>query len=218
MTLFPDATYLWYVDLDTFIMNPQLSIEKDVMGATRLQDMMIVDHPVVPPDSIIHTFSHLRGEDVDLVLTQDAGGLATASFILRNSEWSRYFTETWFDPIYRSYNFQKAETHALVSTLPREDRSRSDVREHRNTSSSGTLRSCPDWPWFHNAPSTPIRNQTRATSTRRAISRFGSPNAPNRTRTPLVGRTRSRTRWSGGPLTGAAERDIPCLFPSQGIF
>lgn len=116
MTLFPDATYLWYVDLDTFIMNPQLSIEKDIMGTARLQDMMIVDHPVVPPDSIIHTFSHLRGEDVDLVLTQDAGGLATASFILRNSEWSRYFTETWFDPIYRSYNFQKAETHALVSS------------------------------------------------------------------------------------------------------
>jgi mannan polymerase II complex MNN11 subunit len=26
--------------------------------------------------------------------------------------------DTWFDPLYRSYNFQKADTHALVSVLP----------------------------------------------------------------------------------------------------
>ncbi|PSR90507.1 galactosyl transferase GMA12/MNN10 family-domain-containing protein [Coniella lustricola] len=113
MTKFPDATYLWYVDVDTFIMSPHQSIDKDVMATAKLEEKMIVDHPVVPPDSIIHTFSHLRGEDVDLVLTQDKQGLVTSTFVLRNSEWSRFFLETWFDPIYRSYNFQKAETHAL---------------------------------------------------------------------------------------------------------
>lgn len=119
MTKFPDASYLWYVDVDTFIMNPQLSVEEDIMAAAKLEEKMMVDHPVVPPVSIIHTFSHLRGEDVDFVLTQDKNGLATSSFVLRNSEWARYFLETWFDPIYRSYNFQKAETHALVSGKPR---------------------------------------------------------------------------------------------------
>ncbi|CAN8103603.1 unnamed protein product [Discula destructiva] len=113
LTLHPDATYFWYVDVDTFIMNSQLSVERDVMAAGRLEQTMIVDHPVVPPDSIIKTFSHLSGAGVDLVLTQDKDGLATSSFILRNSEWSRFFLETWFDPIYRSYNFQKADLHAL---------------------------------------------------------------------------------------------------------
>lgn len=115
MTQFPDATYLWYVDIDTFIMNPRLSVEMDIMNPAKLEEKMIIDHPVVPPDSIIHTFKHLRGDDIDLVVTQDKDGLATSSFVLRNSEWSRYFVETWFDPIYRSYNFQKAELHALVS-------------------------------------------------------------------------------------------------------
>lgn len=115
LTQYPDATYFWYVDVDTFIMNPQLSIEKDVMDAAKLEASMLVDHPVVPPDSIIKTFTHLSGEDIDFVLTQDKGGLATSSFVLRNSEWTRFLLETWFDPIYRSYNFQKAETHALVS-------------------------------------------------------------------------------------------------------
>lgn len=115
LSTFPDATYFWFVDVDTFIMNPQLSIEKDVMAAATLENSMLVDHPVVPPDSIIKTFTHLSGEDIDLVLTQDKEGLATSSFVLRNSEWARFMLETWFDPMYRSYNFQKAETHALVS-------------------------------------------------------------------------------------------------------
>lgn len=115
MTEFPDAPYLWYVDLDTFIMNPHVTIERDIMPVAKLEEMMILDHPVVPPNSIIHTFSHLRGEDIEFVITQDKDGLATSSFMMKNSEWSRFFLETWFDPIYRSYNFQKAEKHALVS-------------------------------------------------------------------------------------------------------
>ncbi|KUI73755.1 putative alpha-1,2-galactosyltransferase C8D2.17 [Cytospora mali] len=113
LTTFPEATYFWYVDIDTFIMNPQISIDKDIMAPAKLEQAMIVDYPVVPPDSIIHTFKHLHGQDVDLVVTQDKDGLSTSSFLIRNSEWSRFFLETWFDPIYRSYNFQKAETHAL---------------------------------------------------------------------------------------------------------
>lgn len=118
LTEFPDATYLWYVDLDTFIMNPHLAIEGDIMTPAKLEEKMIVDHPVVPPDSIIHTFSHLHGRDIDFVITQDKEGLVTSSFLVRNSEWSRFFLETWFDPMYRSYNFQKAEKHALVSDCP----------------------------------------------------------------------------------------------------
>ena len=115
MTKYPDATYIWFLDQDSFIMNPSLKVEEHVMKPAQLEALMIKDHPVVPPDSIIKTFTHLKGQDVDFVLTQDKDGLSTGSFIVRNGEWSEFFLETWFDPIYRSYNFQKAETHALVS-------------------------------------------------------------------------------------------------------
>jgi len=83
------------------------------MQSAKLDELMKKDFPVVPPDSIIKTFSHLKGQDVDLVLTQDKDGLSAGSFIVRNGEWARFFLETWFGPLYRSYNFQKAETHAL---------------------------------------------------------------------------------------------------------
>lgn len=116
LTKFPDCHYVWYLDQTGFIMNSKLKIEDHVMRLSRLDELMKKNFPVVPPDSIIKTFSHLKGKDVDFVLTQDKGGLSPGSFVVRNGEWAKFFLETWFDPIYRSYNFQKAETHALVSS------------------------------------------------------------------------------------------------------
>ncbi|KAK5661483.1 hypothetical protein OQA88_11387 [Cercophora sp. LCS_1] len=113
ITKFPDCYFIWYIDQNSFIMNPDLKIEDHVMKSSTLESLMIKDHPVVPPDSIIKTFSHLKGQDVDFVLTQDNLGLSAGSFVIRNGEWAKFFLETWFDPLYRSYNFQKAETHAL---------------------------------------------------------------------------------------------------------
>jgi len=95
-------------------MNPDLSVEGHIMNPKRLESLMIKDHSIVPPDSVIKTFGYLKGNQVDLVLTQDKEGLAQGSFIIRRGDWSRFFLDTWFDPLYRSYNFQKADTHALV--------------------------------------------------------------------------------------------------------
>ncbi|KAI7660834.1 hypothetical protein KC318_g9827, partial [Hortaea werneckii] len=40
-------------------------------------------------------------------------GLAGGSMLIRSGEWAKYFLDAWFDPLFRSYNFQKAEGHAL---------------------------------------------------------------------------------------------------------
>ena len=98
-------------------MNPDLSVEEHILNPKRLESLMIRNQPIVPPDSVIRTFPQLKGNQIDLVLTQDKGGLAQGSFIVRRGEWSKFFLDTWFDPLYRSYNFQKADTHALVRML-----------------------------------------------------------------------------------------------------
>ncbi|KAI9749460.1 MAG: hypothetical protein M4579_006862 [Chaenotheca gracillima] len=113
MTLNPHSTFFFHLSQNSLIMNPSLSIEDHVMSVSRLEEIMLRDKPVVPPDSVIKTFPHLRGENVDLVLTQDSEGLSQGSFILRQGDWSKFFLDTWFDPLYRAYNFQKAEGHAL---------------------------------------------------------------------------------------------------------
>ena len=115
MTKYPYTTYFFALSAHALIMNPSLNLESHIMEKKRLESLMLKDKPVVPPDSVIKTFSFLKGDKIDLVLTQDGEGLCQGSFILRRGTWSRFFLDTWLDPLYRSYNFQKAEGHALVS-------------------------------------------------------------------------------------------------------
>ncbi|KAG9229866.1 galactosyl transferase GMA12/MNN10 family-domain-containing protein [Amylocarpus encephaloides] len=113
ITKFPHTTYIWYLDQNSFIMNPELKVESHIMEKKRLESLMIKNQPIVPPDSVIKTWPHLKGENIEFALTQDKDGLAQGSFIVRRGEWAKFFLDTWFDPLYRSYNFQKADTHAL---------------------------------------------------------------------------------------------------------
>lgn len=146
ISLYPDARFIWYLHQDAFIMDPTKSLDGLVTDSKKLESLMIRDYPVVPPDSIIKTFSHMRGQDANLIISQDNEGLVSDSMIIRNGDWAKFFIDTWLDPLYRSYNFQKAERHALVS-----DWIICDFRSIyinllcRNTWYSGTLRSFRRW-------------------------------------------------------------------------
>lgn len=117
MTAFPHSTYFLTLSPHALIMNSAIDIRTEITDKKTIESLMMRDKPVVPPDSVIRTFSHLRGDKIDLILTQDGEGLCQGSFILRRGEWAKFFLDTWFDPLYRSYNFQKAEGHALVRHL-----------------------------------------------------------------------------------------------------
>jgi mannan polymerase II complex MNN11 subunit len=111
---YPDAGYIWFLDQNAYIMDTTQAVHERVADPKNLDSMMIRDKPIVPPDSIIKTFAHMRGKDVSLVISHDKDGIISDNVLIKNGEWAKYFTELWFDPLYRSYNFQKAERHALV--------------------------------------------------------------------------------------------------------
>ena len=140
MTAFPHSTFFYYLSPHGLIMNPHLSLKSHILEPRKLESLMLRDKPVVPPDSVIRTFSHLVGEKIDLVITQDNEGLCQGSFVLRRGEWAKFFLDTWFDPLYRSYNFQKAEGHALVCTGLANTNVSLLITYPRNTSYSGIRR------------------------------------------------------------------------------
>ena len=113
MTVYPGSTFFWYLDPSALIMATDLNLEAHLLRPAVIEKHMITNAPVVPPDSVIKTFGNLKGDRIDFVVSQDKDGLAPISFVVRNGEWAKYFLDAWFDPIYRSYNFQKAESHAL---------------------------------------------------------------------------------------------------------
>ncbi|PYI02219.1 hypothetical protein BO78DRAFT_464147 [Aspergillus sclerotiicarbonarius CBS 121057] len=113
MASHPYSKYFFHLDAHSLIMNPGKSLESHVLEKSRLESLMQKDVSIVPPDSIIKTFSHLQAEDVDLVITNDEEDMCPGSFILRQGDFAKYFLDFWFDPLYLSYNFAKAETHVL---------------------------------------------------------------------------------------------------------
>ena len=115
LTKFPDASYIWFLGQDSLIMDPKVSIHKDIMSPANLDKSMIRGQPVALPASIIKTSHHLKPDQVELAITQDKSGMTPESMILKNGEWAEFFLDTWYDPLFRSYNFKKAEVHALVS-------------------------------------------------------------------------------------------------------
>ncbi|KAL8783471.1 MAG: hypothetical protein Q9213_004608 [Squamulea squamosa] len=113
ITLHPHSSYFFALSPHALIMNPSINLRSHVFAPQTLEKVMLRDKPIVPPDSVIKTFGNLKGDWIDLILTQDGEGLCQGSFIIKNGEWAKFFLDTWFDPLYRSYNFQKAEAHAL---------------------------------------------------------------------------------------------------------
>lgn len=113
MAKYPQTPWVWYLTATALIMETREPLTKKILAPAKLESLMLVDQPVVPPDSVIKTFSHVKPERIDLILSQDKEGLAGGSMFVRNGEWAKYFLDSWFDPLFRSYNFQKAEAHAL---------------------------------------------------------------------------------------------------------
>ena len=113
LSKYPDCGHMWFLDEKALILDPKPSLEDHVLGKNKLAELMLPPKPIVP-ESIIETFEHLQTEDAALLISQDESGLATDSMIIKNGEWTKFFLEQWLDPLYRSYNFEKAERHALV--------------------------------------------------------------------------------------------------------
>lgn len=115
MSRYPKASYIFFLDHTALIMDQNVSIhERFFANAVTLQ---IPDYPVVPPDSVIHTWEHRSPHSVYLIMARDSIGLAQSSMLLRCGPWATFFLDTWFDPLLRSFNFQRAEAHALVSHI-----------------------------------------------------------------------------------------------------
>ncbi|KAJ5701906.1 hypothetical protein N7488_009454 [Penicillium malachiteum] len=113
MAKYPKAAYFFHLSPHALFMNPSKSLKSHILERNQLESVMLKDVPVVPPDSIIRTFAHLREKDVDFITTQDSEDLTPSSFVLKSGDFARYLLDLWFEPLFRNYNFQKAEIHGL---------------------------------------------------------------------------------------------------------
>lgn len=97
MRQFPGTEWFWWLDLHTFIMEPQISLEKHLFNNLENVTYRTLDtfNPLnLPTDLPYVDYSN----PIDMIITQDCGGFNLGSFLMRRSSWSEMLLDYWWDP------------------------------------------------------------------------------------------------------------------------
>ncbi|KAI1813589.1 galactosyl transferase GMA12/MNN10 family protein [Poronia punctata] len=107
---YPNAEWIWWLDLNTFIMEPSYSLQSHIFN--NLEDHMYRDINEFNPLNFSHplTANYLDPESlspegdgnpdsVNLLMSQDCAGFNLGSFFVRRSDWTDRLLDIWWDPV-----------------------------------------------------------------------------------------------------------------------
>ncbi|KAF3938272.1 hypothetical protein ABW19_dt0206626 [Dactylella cylindrospora] len=110
MKKYPHAEWFWYLDVQTFIMEPGISLQDHIFN--RLHEVTFRDINKHNPLNITHppkkryldpTAKSKVGDGNDdsigLIVPQDCGGFNLGSFFARRSEFTERLLDVWWDPV-----------------------------------------------------------------------------------------------------------------------
>ncbi|KAF2869287.1 galactosyl transferase GMA12/MNN10 family-domain-containing protein [Massariosphaeria phaeospora] len=110
MRKYPHAEWFWWLDTNTFIMEPSYSLQNHLFK--RLQDVSYRDIREYNPLNISHplTDEYLDAEilspvgdgktnSINMLVPQDCGGFNLGSFFVRRSVWTDRLLDIWWDPV-----------------------------------------------------------------------------------------------------------------------
>lgn len=102
---FQGVQWLWYLDQDAVIMDHTTAISDTLLTPSSLTNLMIRNAPIIPPESIIHTYRRVPADRIKFIVTQNDRGISTTSFLLRNDDmYGGVLLNYWIDPLHRSYD------------------------------------------------------------------------------------------------------------------
>ncbi|CAH2350306.1 probable alpha-1,6-mannosyltransferase Mnn10p [[Candida] railenensis] len=107
MRQFPNAEWFWWLDLHTYIMEPQLSLEEHFLNNLGNATYRTLDtfNPLGLPLDI--PYVNYENQPIDMIITQDCGGFNLGSFLMRRSSWSEMLLDVWWDPaLYEQMHMQ----------------------------------------------------------------------------------------------------------------
>lgn len=111
MFSFSSSAWFWWLDQDAIIMNQDFDIGTGlVFNKKELSRVMFRDKPIVPPESIVHTYKRNSASKVKLIMLQNDLGINMSSFLVRQDQlYGRVLMDYLMDPLHRKYQgFQDA--------------------------------------------------------------------------------------------------------------
>lgn len=107
---YPKAEWIWWLDLNTFIMEPSYSLQSHIFN--NMQKHIYRDINAFNPLNLTHPLeaNYLDSEalsavgdgkvdSVNLMLSQDCAGFNLGSFFVKRSEWTDQLLDVWWDPV-----------------------------------------------------------------------------------------------------------------------
>ncbi|KAF2460104.1 galactosyl transferase GMA12/MNN10 family-domain-containing protein [Lineolata rhizophorae] len=110
MRKYPNAEWFWWLDLNTFIMEPSYSLQAHIfnnLGENTYRDINVynplnISHPLTEEYLDPETRSTVGDGDpssINLIVPQDCGGFNLGSFFVRRSAWTDRLFDIWWDPV-----------------------------------------------------------------------------------------------------------------------
>lgn len=149
----PEAEWVWWVDTDIIIMNPEIDVAEHILSKRALKERLSYGRPLRNPEANFYNGAYMKkGEvdidNIDIVLCQDFFGLNAGSFFIRRSSFSALLLDLWDDPLYVKANFVRREQDALINMFLYHE----SVQQHVGLVPQRLLNSYadkPEWVWAY---------------------------------------------------------------------
>ncbi|EON61889.1 hypothetical protein W97_01107 [Coniosporium apollinis CBS 100218] len=140
MRKYPDAEWFWWLDLNTFIMEPSYSLQSHIfnnLAKTTYRDInaynpLNITHPLTSPYLDAETRSPIGdglASSINIIVPQDCSGFNLGSFFVRRSAWTDRLLDIWWDPVFYEQKHMEWE-HKEQDALEHLYASQAWVRPH----------------------------------------------------------------------------------------
>lgn len=107
----PESEWFWWLDLNTFIMEPSYSLQRHIFDSLARNtyrninehNPLNITHPFtepwLDPVSLEPASDGIPGS-INLIVPQDCSGFNLGSFFVRRSQWTDRLLDIWWDPVH----------------------------------------------------------------------------------------------------------------------
>lgn len=100
---YPEAEWVWWLDLDIIIMNTSLSIYDHVLSDEGMARNILLNEPMHGAgggETGYRTPATYKRNDINFVISLDSWGMNVGNFLIRRGEWSKWLLGLWIEPLY----------------------------------------------------------------------------------------------------------------------
>ena len=139
---FPNAKWLWWLDIDIIIMSPSVDLHTLVLSNEGMMQNLVVNTslPAVGGGPLgYNTLPKIDPDDINFILATDSWGMNLGSFLMRRGIWTDWVLEMWADPLATAKDWIFQENDGFTHIF----KSHKVVRDHTGHTNQRALNAYP---------------------------------------------------------------------------